>query len=397
VNAAIDPAITCPVRIACMPCRVPESPVAMDGLRVFRMSEALARRGHSVDIVTDRRSAPIERGPRLRLVPLDGVRWSDYDVVKTVFHQGFDTLVATGGGDHPFIISKLGSVVGRQLTPGVHFHGDVRETLYATQQEIAKRSRFVTILTKESIALWTREHGLNPPVLFVPTGVDAEIPPIRSNPVREHGINEPVVLYAGHLYNLTDQPEVNRVWQDRLNRLGRALRRHGLRLVAMGPGATDLLDADAVLHVGAVPADTVWDWQRHASVGVALAQGLVQDNESSKIYYYLRTGLPVVCERQIPNAWIVEHTGHGAVTSYDDVDEMADAAAKLVADRPARPDVIEWVIRQHSWDARAARYDAVLQTAAIEAQQRRPSGMLNTTPAAAERARFTQVEAAGHD
>ncbi len=37
-----------------------------------------------------------------------------------------------------------------------------------------------------------------------------------------------------------------------------------------------------------------WDWQHHARAGIVFAQGPVQDNESSKIYYYLRTGLPVI-------------------------------------------------------------------------------------------------------
>ena len=45
------------------------------------------------------------------MVPLNRIRWSDYDVVKTLFHVGFQTLADRGGGDHPFIISKLGSVV----------------------------------------------------------------------------------------------------------------------------------------------------------------------------------------------------------------------------------------------------------------------------------------------
>ena len=102
------------------------------------------RSGQSIRV-----SEPVERAPRLREVPLSEVRWADYDVVKTVFHRGVDTLIAAGGGDHPFILSKLGSVVGREPAPGVHFHGEIRQGLLATQSEVARRSRGVTILTPE--------------------------------------------------------------------------------------------------------------------------------------------------------------------------------------------------------------------------------------------------------
>jgi hypothetical protein len=129
----------------------------------------------------------------------------------------------------------------------------------------------------------------------------------------------------------------------------------------MGPGLTDRLDPHAVTHVGALAADAVWDWQRCARVGVVLAQGPVQDNESSKIYYYLRTALPVVCERPVPNAWLIEQTGHGALTPYDDVEAMAAAAAHLAARPPAGTGLIDWLVARHSWDARAALYDPVLR------------------------------------
>lgn len=358
-----------PARIACVAWhpRTPQPLVAMDGLRLYRMAEALARRGHAVDIVMATRASAVTRAPRLREVPLHGVCWDDYDVVKTVFHRGFDILLAAGGGAHRCIVSKLGSVVGRAATPGVHFHGAVREQLYATQEEIARRSRRVTILTSESAGLWRREHGARPPVLLVPTGVDAEIPAPGPDPARALGIDEPVVLFTGHLYSLNTQPEINRLWQERLNRLGRALRRRGLRLVAMGPGVTDLLDRDAVTHLGAVAADAVWDWQRCARAGVVLAQGLVQDNESSKIYYYLRTGLPVVCERPVPNAWLIEHSGHGVLTPYDDAEAMAAAAAALAAAPPDGRGVIDWMIAEHSWDARAALYEPLLRAAVAAA------------------------------
>jgi glycosyltransferase involved in cell wall biosynthesis len=347
---------------------------AMNMLRLFRMSEALARRGHEVDIVINRSPETRDLAPRLREVPFRLVRWGDYDVVKTFFHRGFDSLRSAGGADHPFIVSKLGSVVGRTPMEGVYFYGAVHEHLFQTQLEIARHSRAVTVLTERSAALWRREHGAATPLLRVPTGVEAEIPPRGDDPYRRLGINEPIAIFAGNIYSRETQPEVNILWQDRLNRIGRLLRRRGVRLVAMGTGDPTRLDPDAVLHVGVVDAHAFWDWQRHARVGLVLAQGEVQDNESSKIYYYLRTGLPVVCDRPVPNAGLIEETGLGTIVDYGDDEAMAAAACRLVARPPVVDDAIERIVRDHSWDARAALYDDLFAQARREASTSRRTG-----------------------
>ncbi len=101
--------------------------------------------------------------------------------------------------------------------------------------------------------------------------------------------------------------------------------------------------ASVLIELGPVPDNEVWDWQRHAVAGVVLAHGEVQDNESSKIYYYLRTELPTITEAPVPNRWLIEETGLGAVVPLDDVDAMADAAASVrrprqVAQRRRRMD-----------------------------------------------------------
>lgn len=332
----------------------------MATIRLYRMAAALARRGHEVDIVVGHHDERRALGTRLHEVPVRAVKWTDYQVVKTFFHRGFESLCGTGGGDHPFIISKLGSVVGSAPTEGVHFFGAERKRLYATQQEIARRSRVVTILTPRSIELWKREHGDKPQVLMVPTGVDAVIPPIRSNPYRKLGIEGPIALYAGHLYSATSQPSVNVMWQNKLNRIGAMLRRRGITLVAMGTGRTDLLDPEAVVFAGTMNADEVWDWQRHAQAGLVIALGDVQHNESSKIYYYLRTGLPVVCERSVPNSPIIEETGMGKLVDYDNLEAYADAVEAVVRNPPINPDIERYMVAHHSWDTRAAMYDPVL-------------------------------------
>jgi glycosyltransferase involved in cell wall biosynthesis len=335
----------------------------MDWIRFWRMSTALARRGHEVDAISDWDHPPGPAAPRLRTVPFRRVDWIRYDAIKTFFHLGFESLAETGGADHPFILSKLGSVVAHEQTAGVHFFGAVRERLFQLQLAIAQRSRFVTVLTEASGELWRREHGPSPPLLRVPTGVDAVIPPAGPNPYPGVGVHGPVALFAGNLYPRTAQPEVNELWQERLNGVGRALRRRGVRLVAMGSGEVDRLDATAVLHVGEVDLHAFWNWQRHADVGLVLAQGPVQDNESSKIYYYLRTALPVVCEHPVPNAELITRTGHGTLVDYGDVTAFADAAAALARRPPAADGIADYMVAHHSWDARAAVYDPVFARA----------------------------------
>ncbi|HVN27517.1 MAG TPA: hypothetical protein VMT64_03480 [Candidatus Binataceae bacterium] len=351
------------LRIACVYQRYRISDLilgTMAGIRFFRMAEALARRGHEVDILLNRLETPQPLAPRLREVPFKLVRWENYQAVKTFFHHGFESLVAEGGGDHPFIISKLGSVVGREQTDGVHFYGAVREKLYRTQLKIAQRAKVVTVLTNPSAALWWDEHGTDSTLFQVPTGVDAEIPPPAATPYHSLGITGPVALFAGNIYSREQQPEINALWQQRLNQLGRALKRRGITLVAIGAGVTDLLEPDAVTHVGVVDVSEYWNWQHHAQVGIVLAQGPVQDNESSKIYYYLRTGLPVICESSVPNVGLIEHTGCGAIVPFGDLDAMADASAQQIAAPRDSAAIAEYMVANHSWDSRAALYDQVL-------------------------------------
>ncbi len=227
------------LRIACVYHRDHRPNLALSSMaeiRFFRMAEALARRGHAVDLVLNRHPQPRIIADNLREIPFKLVRWEHYDAVKTFFHRGFETLAAEGGGDHPFIISKLGSVVGREETAGVHFHGAVRERLYAAQIEIARRSKVVTVLTNRSAALWWKEHGTCSRLLQVPTGVDANIPPPGRNPYARRGVKSPIAIFAGNIYSRAQQAEVNLLWQEHLNRLGRSLARRGISLVAMGEG-----------------------------------------------------------------------------------------------------------------------------------------------------------------
>jgi glycosyltransferase involved in cell wall biosynthesis len=92
---------------------------------------------------------------------------------------------------------------------------------------------------------------------------------------------------------------------------------------------------------------------------VVLAEGPVDNNEKGRIYYYLRMGLPTVCERPVENHSLIDKTGHGIVVDYGDVEAMADAAARLVARPPRNPGLADFMVTNHSWDVRAVAYDSL--------------------------------------
>ena len=317
---------------------------AMDTIRWVRMS---------ANVMRPPRPAPI---PTLRYVPYDEVDWSDYDVVKTLFHEGFESLRQAGGAEHPFVVSKFGSVVGPvDETPGVYFFGETREQLWRTQERIAEASRYVTVLTDSARALWREHFDEGPGVLVVPTGVDREIPPPGPDPYRD--FDEGIALYLGNLYGPECQPEMNVLWQERLNEIGGRLRRRGVRLCFAGPGDGRRLDPGAVTRLPAAERRRAWDYQRYADVGIALAQGPVQQNESSKIYYYLRAGLPVVVERSIPNASLVEEVDLGVVAEWGDVEALVDGIEAAIRRRWDTKAAVRRVLADHTWDARAGIYD----------------------------------------
>ena len=108
---------------------------AMDSLRWLRISEGLADIGFSVDMIVDTSDALGTSRAGLRYVSPAAVDWSSYHVVKTLYLEGFRTLMDTGGGAHPFILARIGAVVGpSDDIPGVYFFGKERETRWEAQQ-----------------------------------------------------------------------------------------------------------------------------------------------------------------------------------------------------------------------------------------------------------------------
>lgn len=335
----------------------------MSFIRWQKISEALARSGHEVDIVTNESRwkhgrTPVVMAERLRRVPLGGIEWSEYDVVKTLFHGGFDVLEQYGGARHPFIVSKLGSVVGAEEMPGIYFYGDIRRKLYETQTKIHRTSRYVTVLSEPARELWSKVHGKRDRILLVPGAVDRDIPSATRNPYLP--FTEKICIFSGNIYFPDSQPEANRVLVDKLNRLGEHLQGSGLRLCFQGHGDTSQLNGRYVTNLGSVGYEETWDYLLHASVGVVVSAGdFMHNNESTKIYHYLRAGLPVVSEQGFPNDGVVRESGLGFVVPSGDMALMAKRVREAAATAWDRTRAIEFIRANHTWDCRARVYQTV--------------------------------------
>jgi hypothetical protein len=119
-----------------------------------------------------------------------------------------------------------------------------------------------------------------------------------------------------------------------------------------------------VTYLGVVPYDRSWDHLRFADVGVVVSAGpFMHNNESTKIYHYLRAGLPVVTESGFPNENVAIESGLGRVVAAGDQRAMADEVCRLAAEcgPDDRAGAIRYILAHHTWDRRAAVYDAVLR------------------------------------
>ena len=335
----------------------------MSYVRWLKVAEALANIGHQVDIATNEPiplDSPIHMGPNLKRIALRNVRWSEYDVVKTVFHRGFETLEDYGGSGHPFIISKLGSVVAPEDREGIYFYGKLRKELYATQERIQKTSKYITVLSPQARELFQSCHNANGNLLLVPGAADSVIPACCGNPYKD---NEKIrCLFAGNVYTLDRQPEANAVLVSKLNQLGRLLKRMGAHLYMMGPGELTKLDHESVTYLGAIPFQDTWDYYRASDVGVVVSSGKFHhNNESSKIYHYLRVGLPVVSESGFPNDYLIRDSKLGFLLESGNMETMAEKIMEAARTDWNREYAIQYILKNHVWENRVAVYDQIIR------------------------------------
>ena len=130
----------------------------------------------------------------------------------------------------------------------------------------------------------------------------------------------------------------------------------------MGPGDISKLDQESVHYLGAIPFEQTWDYYRSVDVGVVVCSGKFQhNNESSKIYHYLRAGLPVVSEAGFPNDYLVRDSKLGFVVESSDMNAMAEKIAEAANKNWDRDFAIRYILDNHTWDKRVEVYDRILR------------------------------------
>jgi glycosyltransferase involved in cell wall biosynthesis len=244
---------------------------------------------------------------------------------------------------------------------GIYFYGDRREWMYAMQVKIDKTSKYITVLSQPARELWESCFGPKDNILLVPGAVERDIPPASRDPFPRDG--KPRCIFAGNVYDHHSQPEANRVLIQKLSALGKLLAQRGIRLFMIGPGDVSKLDPGGVTHLGVIAYGETWDYFHFAQVGVVVAAGAsMHNNESSKIYYYLRAGLPIVSEKGFPNDYVIAESKLGFCVENGDLELMADKIEEAVHSEWDRDFAIRYVLENHTWERRAAVYDKLIRS-----------------------------------
>jgi len=196
--------------------------------------------------------------------------------------------------------------------------------------------------------------------LLVPGAADREIPPLGPDPFPPG--DHARVLFAGNVYTRDYQEEANEVLVAKLNELGGLLRSRGCRMYMIGAGDVSRLDPECVTYLGSVLHDDVWSYFGHAHVGVVVSAGpFMHNNESTKIYHYLRAGLPVVSESGFPNDDVVRQSGLGFVVDNGDMAGMAQCIEDASRAKWDRAATARYIIENHTWDTRVEVYERLFR------------------------------------
>lgn len=331
--------------------------VTMDMIRWLRVSEELAKSGFFVDMITNETTDRINvMAKNLRRLPISKFFYKNYDVIKTNYNEGFNTLEKLGGSNHPFIIARLQPT---GLKKPYFRISHLRQWLeYQKDKKIIKKAKFISVLTEENIRLLKNEYNRTKNVLLVPTGVEKFNHKPGKNPYKN--ISQKIALFAGNIYN-QDLRKQNLYWQNRLNQIGKMLKNKNICLCFVGSGMTDHLNSEYVKYIGAVQNDIFFDYQYYADVGITLALDRIQKDESSKIYYYLRAGLPVISESPVPNNWLIKKSKMGFIVPFDDDVKMVNAIKKAINKKWDKKYAIKYMINNHTWDKRVEIYDEIFK------------------------------------
>ena len=317
----------------------------IDLVRLRAIAGGLLRRG--VETVV---AAPVEKPgvwqDGIQVLPLDVLdRAGRFDLVKTCYHQSIRNL----GGHQGPVVSRIVRVVDQELPKR---DAKSRAELMACQELIAGRVQAVALNNTLNAERWRRLYGEKQRIVLTPTGCPAMIPPAGKSP---YPAGQKAVLFLGSLASAHMAEMINAA----------AKRLQGRAVVhLLGANKTGLYGEEIALHPEIVlhpprPEEEIWDFIRFAHLGLALATAdLAFDNDVSKVYNYLRGGLPVLCEEPILQGELVQETGLGAVFGFGDQEALVREAKRLLEEprEGGRQAAMEYMAGEHSWDNRVETY-----------------------------------------
>ena len=330
-------------------------PTGIDLVRLRAIAGGLIRKGMHAEIV-----APVQKDGEIDgSIPVRRVEVlndsSRYDIVKTSYHYSIELIRDYSGP----VVSRIVRVVDKELPERDE---PFRARLLACQEMIRNRASVLVLNNQEKRgSLAYSLYGDQPHTELIPTGCPSELPSEQRNPFSH---DQPVLLFLGSLAAPRMVNMVNRVAEMMAGRCkihfigaNKACLYGGDESCSLNPLITD--------H-GELPEPLIWDYVRHASIGLALATGPhAFDNDVSKILNYLRGGLPVLSEEKpIVNNGLVRDLEFGTTFSFDDVHDLVSKAENMLNHDfgPTRRKVMHIMASEHSWNRRVESYMRLFRT-----------------------------------
>jgi len=318
------------------------APASIDLIRLRALAAGLRARGVEVAVVAPVRASAWLPGP-VPVLPLAVLgEKGRFDVLKACYHFSLELL---GDYDGP-LVCRLVRVVDEQLPER---DASVRARLLACQELARERAAGIVLNNRLNAERWRVRYGRRQRLCLLPAGCPATLPPPGPSP---YAPGLPPLLFLGSVASARTALLLNEA-AERLS--GRA----AVHLV--GRNKTALYGASCglsprIAQHGERPEPEVWDYVRHARLGLELAAGPEPfDNELSKIIAYVRAGLPVLGEERLANAGLFLRRDFGALFRYGDAAHLRTRAEELLARdfEPRRREIMVRAAATHSWERRA--------------------------------------------
>lgn len=328
-------------------------PTGIDLVRLRAIARGLISRGVRAEIV----AAVDEAGVIENGIPVKPLAFLSqpgrYDLIKTCYHY---SILLIDGYEGP-VVSRIVRVVDERLPERDE---PFRDKLLKCQEIIKNRASVLVLNNGQNRDRWRTLYGSQPRIALIPTGCPAELPPIRNNP---YPPGQRVMLFLGSVAS----PRMVEMINDAARALRNTCAVHlvGLNKACMYGGDSSCTLDPAVVDHGERSEPEIWDYVRHANIGLALATGEhAFDNDVSKIVNYLRGGLPVLSEEPIINNDLIHETGFGRTFKFGDVDDLESKAKEIlgVSFDGQRDGVARFMVSRHSWDARVDAYVDLFRT-----------------------------------